>query len=431
MVSQFQKAHAEFVDAGVTDLYMVLELEIFMYGPYFLIDSRELAKTEKILFLLRNMTEQYSLTADWKYETFHGFLFVGDHQILKNLKSGYIVPRPHLASALASAEADPVQLVYCPSGDQLRAIREMVPPLPSPVEQLDGRKLSEGIQSATVGVQIEPMPRIRLEIHSRNDEAAESLLLIQHQSLGVVAKLARKKIPVPGFDKIVETLKLNRTENRLSLEFEADQQNIEPFVRLLKPIVNRQQTARWQSMIVNDLKQLGLAIHNWHNKHNVFPAHANYSQEGQPLLSWRVHLLPYLDQTPLYQKFHLDEPWDSEHNKQLIAQIPEIFTVPGSTVAGKGKTGYVFPILPDGSAITTGTKNGITFSEITDGSSNTVMITQSSGPSRTICRSIWTSRSPVCVGMSFRTRKCSISYGQMVRPKLYPIRFLPPPGSNC
>ncbi len=44
-------------------------------------------------------------------------------------------------------------------------------------------------------------------------------------------------------------------------------------------------------------------------------------------LSWRVHLLPYLDQLPLYEKFHLDEPWDSPHNKTLMDKMPDIYRV--------------------------------------------------------------------------------------------------------
>ena len=56
--------------------------------------------------------------------------------------------------------------------------------------------------------------------------------------------------------------------------------------------------------------------------------------------------------------------------------MPRAYRVPGSKVAGAGKTGYVLPILKDGSAITTGTKNGNRFRDITDGLSNTIMIVE-------------------------------------------------------
>ena len=52
------------------------------------------------------------------------------------------------------------------------------------------------------------------------------------------------------------------------------------------------------------------------------------NEKGEKLLSWRVHLLPFLGQNQLYQQFKLEEPWDSAHNRQLIEQMPEIFLNP-------------------------------------------------------------------------------------------------------
>jgi hypothetical protein len=56
---------------------------------------------------------------------------------------------------------------------------------------------------------------------------------------------------------------------------------------------------------------------------------------GAPGLSWRVSLLPYVGETALYKEFHLDEPWDSDHNKKLIAKIPDVLKSPrGGAPAG-------------------------------------------------------------------------------------------------
>ncbi|MBX7167215.1 MAG: DUF1559 domain-containing protein [Pirellulales bacterium] len=69
-------------------------------------------------------------------------------------------------------------------------------------------------------------------------------------------------------------------------------------------------------------KQIAIAWHLWHDEHKHFPVQANYDADGKPLLNWRVHILLNLDQKDLYQRFKLDEPWDSPHNLQLLDLIP-------------------------------------------------------------------------------------------------------------
>ena len=80
---------------------------------------------------------------------------------------------------------------------------------------------------------------------------------------------------------------------------------------------------------VENLKTIARAMHNYHDDHQqTFPAHAIYSKDGKPLLSSRVELLPKLGQQELYDKFHRDEAWDSEHNKKLIKEMPEVYLIP-------------------------------------------------------------------------------------------------------
>ena len=96
-------------------------------------------------------------------------------------------------------------------------------------------------------------------------------------------------------------------------------------VALLLPAVQQAREAARRTQDRNSLKMIGLAMHNYHDVHNRFPARASYDKSGEPLLSWRVHLLPFLDQNELYEQFHLHEPWDSEHNLTLVPQMPEVY----------------------------------------------------------------------------------------------------------
>jgi len=154
-------------------------------------------------------------------------------------------------------------------------------------------------------------------------------------------------------------------------------------VALLLPAVQAGREAARRMQGANNLKQLLLSMHNFHDVNAGFPAAYSTNKDGKPLLSWRVHILPYLEQQQLYQEFHLDEPWDSEHNKKLIAKMPVLFRSPNS-LAAPGKTIYLGvggkqgllgkPLDPKDDR----QANGVRMADITDGTSNTVMIVEAS-----------------------------------------------------
>ena len=83
----------------------------------------------------------------------------------------------------------------------------------------------------------------------------------------------------------------------------------------------------------NNLKQIGLALSNYRQDHGRFPPAVVYSPDCRPLYSWRVLILPYLEQKALYDKFDLNEPWDSPHNHELLAQRPSVYDPVGIDVA--------------------------------------------------------------------------------------------------
>ena len=88
----------------------------------------------------------------------------------------------------------------------------------------------------------------------------------------------------------------------------------------------------------NNLKQIALAFHNYNDTYGWLPTN-ELSKDKKPLLSWRVQILPFIEQDHLFKQFKMDEPWDSENNKKLIGQIPE-FYVPVRGKADKGMTFY-------------------------------------------------------------------------------------------
>jgi RNA polymerase sigma factor (sigma-70 family) len=90
-----------------------------------------------------------------------------------------------------------------------------------------------------------------------------------------------------------------------------------------------------------NLKRIALAMHEYSNQNaGRMPAPAIYGKDKKPLLSWRVALLPYLQQNNLYKQFHLDEPWDSPHNKKLLEVVPKTYVPVGGAKAPPGSTFY-------------------------------------------------------------------------------------------
>lgn len=78
------------------------------------------------------------------------------------------------------------------------------------------------------------------------------------------------------------------------------------------------------------MQKIVKAMHIHAAEHGSFPR-CSFDDQQRPLLSWRVHLLPALGYEELYNQFHLDEPWDSEHNRKLLSQMPAEYGGPSST----------------------------------------------------------------------------------------------------
>src|SRR5262249_25492118 len=112
-------------------------------------------------------------------------------------------------------------------------------------------------------------------------------------------------------------------------------------VALLFPAVMRVRESAARMQDANNLKQIGLAFHNMAGQTGPLPQSAAFrSPDGKPLLSWRVAILPYIEQEALYRQFRLDEPWDSPHNRRFVSVMPKVYQFPGQPPDGSGRTHY-------------------------------------------------------------------------------------------
>ena len=173
-------------------------------------------------------------------------------------------------------------------------------------------------------------------------------------------------------DSLLDSVKVEQNESEIVASGAVYADDAAMIVGLALPaIVKAREAARWtQSM--NNLKQLALAMHNYHAANGSFPPAVLCGPDGKTPYSWRVALLPYLDQAALYEQYKKDEPWDSPNNKQVLAKMPPVFRDP-TDPADSTFSSYFGLTGP--STIFFG-KEGAKMSEIPDGTSNTIMLVE-------------------------------------------------------
>ncbi len=173
-----------------------------------------------------------------------------------------------------------------------------------------------------------------------------------------------------------------------------------------------------------NLRTILLAIHNYHDAHGTFPSDV-VDKNGKAILSWRVVILPYMEQDSLAKQIRMSEAWDSEDNLKLLAQMPEVYRVgfepkgaththyqrfsfignaaagggggpPGGMAPGiggplgpgtgdtggqaGGSGGFGTPGIGPMGVVPTGPRFPSRITDITDGSSNTLAVIESGPP---------------------------------------------------
>ncbi len=147
-------------------------------------------------------------------------------------------------------------------------------------------------------------------------------------------------------------------------------------LQLLGPVMASARLANQRAQSVNNLKQIGLAFHNHAAGKNHFPASANRDLGKFPY-SWRVAILPYINEAELYKQYHFDEPWDGPNNRKLIDRMPAIYAYPTWSGGPSSRSQTSYFVLTGDSTIG-GTEGGAKLAEIPDGLSNTILAVESS-----------------------------------------------------
>lgn len=139
------------------------------------------------------------------------------------------------------------------------------------------------------------------------------------------------------------------------------------------PPVSASREAAPRSRCKNNLKQILLAMHDYHEKYGTFPPAYIADANGKPMHSWRVLLLPFVELKPLYERYRFDEPWNGPHNRKLHGEIVDVYRCPKEKPEHETNTSYVVVIGPR--TIFPGCR-GLKLSDVKDGTSNVLAVVE-------------------------------------------------------
>jgi len=366
---EVKRVLGRFVGAGVRELYFVVTLADVPTMPFFAaVPHAERVDRVALAAILRTIAPG---TRDERVVPFDDLLIFGHHRTIERLKSNKPDVRPELADAFRAAGDADVQILLLPSANDRRVVEELMPTLPEEIGGGPSTIVTRGVSWLALGIDAPPRIALRLTVQSADSQAAVAL---RAKWLDVSRFLSQQEVSpktLRDFSKAFELLTPEVEGDRLVLNLPEANRSIQALLAVLTPPIERARTAAKRTQSMNNMKQLGLAMHNFYDKNKRFPAIGSFDATGKPLLSWRVHILPYVDQQKLYDQFRRDEPWDSEHNRKLIAKMPETFRSPASD--HKQKRGLATYRLIVGEHTVFPGREGIEMKQIIDGTSNTIM----------------------------------------------------------
>jgi prepilin-type processing-associated H-X9-DG protein len=126
----------------------------------------------------------------------------------------------------------------------------------------------------------------------------------------------------------------------------------------------------------NNIKQIGLAMHNYHAAYGAFPPAYVADDSGRQLHSWRVLLLPFLEMQSLYDRYRFDEPWDGPHNITLLREMPEVFVCPANPASGPAPSTWTSYVVIRGAATMFPGAKSVSLEQVTDGLAFTIAVVE-------------------------------------------------------
>ena len=175
--------------------------------------------------------------------------------------------------------------------------------------------------------------------------------------------------------KIIKEAQIERKSEKLQVSLKSDKASLSRAMAVVvAPAIRASNRAAERAAFGNNVKYVMLALHSYHDVYGHFPPAIVIDKESGVARSWRVEILPYIEQVDLYNEYRKNEPWDSEANKKVLAKMPPLYrhlSQPKDSVFTSLFAAY-------GAGTMFEKKNGVTIGlrDVTDGTSNTIAIVE-------------------------------------------------------
>ena len=340
--------------------------------------------------------------------------------IAANLGPKRPVTRPDLLAAYDVVKDDPVQILFAPPQYVKRIVAELSPGLPEHVvkalpalREVNIATLVNGLRFKAVGLNpeagrlhavVETETELDAQILAKqvsiywdtaNDIFIKYLEELDERKKSDEGSLgAQEEIMLSFYPEIFNRESLTRLKdaalpnpegNRFTVQW--DRETAGEYLstsglvlmKLIQVNVEAAREASRRMQCANNMKMMGLAWHTYADAHrNLAPTYL-VDENGKQLHSWRVVLLPYLENTALYEAIRLDEPWDSEFNRQFHDKMPSIFRCPSCTL-GDPKRDATYCMVVGEESLGRADGTAIKMSNISDGTSNTIAFVERKTP---------------------------------------------------
>jgi len=393
-------------EAGITDIFLIVYQDMTPYLPLIMVSPlknktadqrRAFARIVRGAFPIMFSERDFMVCAT---PFLAGQLDIANQQLrvklkdLNNSDTAYL----HKAFAQQTGSAATIIGVIPPGTSRLIAALPKSEAFPEVLQKL-GIYITERVKWISAGVDINKAAVKIIGQTTNNTEAEQIVTAITRASANsledMLKEVEMRQAADPTLPKLTPEQKGNAVNNIKKLQseffpvvFNGNQlllqidQETKPLALgfVLRPLIlaysNFQQT-QWSNQCAANLKILAQTLLKYADEKGTYPPAWTVNAEGKPLHSWRVLILPYLDEEELYNAIKLDESWDSEHNRQFHSQMPTIFRCPASRFANNATTSYSFVVGPNTYPAAPATlKPG----DVTDNHNTTIMLVERKNP---------------------------------------------------